>query len=63
MPVCGSSSDAYSGPELACGPNWDALGNDWLQLLRTSIEAQLYVKYGLDDDEIDFIESHVKPTE
>ena len=27
VPEYGSSSDAHSGPQLACGPNWDALGN------------------------------------
>lgn len=32
---------------------------DWNQPI-ASIDAQLYAKYGLSDDEIAFIESHVK---
>jgi len=28
-----------------------------------TIDAQLYAKYGLDEDEIAFIEAHVKPME
>ncbi|WP_235746021.1 Eco57I restriction-modification methylase domain-containing protein [Nocardioides lacusdianchii] len=33
---------------------------DWTKTI-PEIDAQLYAKYGLDDDEIAFIESHVKP--
>ena len=32
---------------------------DWTQSV-ADIDRQLYAKYGLDDDEISFIESHVK---
>lgn len=32
---------------------------DWSQSV-ADIDRQLYEKYGLDDDEIEFIESHVK---
>lgn len=32
---------------------------DWLKSI-PEIDQQLYKKYGLDDDEIEFIESHVK---
>lgn len=32
---------------------------DWSQPI-AEIDSQLYAKYGLDDDEIAFIESHVK---
>lgn len=35
---------------------------DWTKSI-PEIDAQLYAKYGLDDDEIAFIESHVKPME
>lgn len=35
---------------------------DWSKSI-PEIDAQLYAKYGLDDAEIDFIESHVKPME
>ena len=37
-------------------PNSDI---DWLKSIH-EIDIQLYRKYGLDDKEIDFIESHVK---
>lgn len=33
---------------------------DWTKSI-PEIDRQLYAKYGLDDDEIDFIEDHVKP--
>lgn len=32
---------------------------DWTQSV-ADIDRQLYAKYGLDDNEIEFIESHVK---
>ena len=32
---------------------------DWSKTV-SEIDQQLYTKYGLDDEEIDFIESHVK---
>ena len=32
---------------------------DWTQSV-ADIDRQLYAKYGLDDEEIEFIESHVK---
>ena len=32
---------------------------DWSQSV-ADVDKQLYAKYGLDDEEIDFIESHVK---
>lgn len=32
---------------------------DWSQSV-ADIDCQLYAKYGLDDDEVAFIESHVK---
>lgn len=35
---------------------------DWLKSVR-EIDAQLYEKYGLDQQEIEFIESHVKEME
>ena len=35
---------------------------DWLKSVR-EIDAQLYEKYGLDEQEIEFIESHVKEME
>lgn len=35
---------------------------DWTKSVR-EIDAQLYEKYGLDEQEIDFIESHVKEME
>ena len=33
---------------------------DWSKPV-ADIDSQLYSKYGLSDDEIEFIESHVKP--
>ena len=35
---------------------------DWSQSV-ADIDKQLYAKYGLDESEIDFIESHVKEME
>ena len=35
---------------------------DWNKAI-PEVDAQLYAKYGLDADEIDFIETHVKPME
>jgi hypothetical protein len=35
---------------------------DWTKSI-PEIDAQLYAKYGLDDDEIAFIEANVKPME
>ena len=35
---------------------------DWSQSV-ADIDRQLYAKYGLDDTEIEFIESHVKEME
>jgi len=46
-------------------PNQDFTANsdiDWDKTI-SEIDAQLYAKYGLDDAEIAFIESHVKPME
>lgn len=40
----------------------DASDIDWAKSI-PEIDAQLYAKYDLDDDEIVFIDSHVKPTE
>ena len=33
---------------------------DWSESV-SDIDSQLYSKYGLSDDEIEFIESHIKP--
>lgn len=46
-------------PEQDFTPNSDI---DWSQSV-TDIDKQLYAKYGLNDNEIEFIETHVKEME
>lgn len=52
----------YAKPTWAYVPLQDFTPNsdiDWSQSV-AGIDRQLYAKYGLDDEEIEFIESHVK---
>lgn len=55
----------YAKPTWAYVPLQDftsASDIDWSQSI-ADIDRQLYAKYGLDDEEIEFIECHVKEME